>query len=73
MNQFFNSRQQNQQQGFPRGFDLTAALQNFARQIAPTGMSPEQIVRQLIQNEKMSPEQFNQYARIANELTGRRR
>lgn len=73
MNPFFNSHQQNQQQGFGQNFDLNTALQNLARQIAPTGMSPEQIVRQLIQNEKMTPDQFNQYATIANKLTGRNR
>lgn len=69
MNQFFNSRPQNQQQGF----DLNSALQNLAQQIAPTGMTPEQIVRQLLQNDRMKPEQFNQYAQIADRLTGRRR
>lgn len=69
MNQFFNSRPQNQQQGF----DLNSALQNLARQIAPTGMTPEQIVRQKIQNGEMSQEQFNQFAQIADRLTGRRR
>ena len=73
MNPFFNSHQQNQKQGFGQNFDLNTALQNLARQIAPTGMSPEQIVRQLIQNEKMTPDQFNQYATIANKLTGRNR
>lgn len=73
MNPFFNSHRQNQQQGFGPGFDLNSALQNLARQIAPTGMSPEQIVRQLIQNEKMTPDQFNRYAQIANQLTGRNR
>ena len=71
MNPFFNSHRQNQQWGFGQGFDLNSALQNLARQIAPMGMSPEQIVRQLIQNEKMTPDQFNQYAQIANKLTGR--
>lgn len=69
MNQFFNSCPQNQQQGF----DLNSALQNLARQIAPTGMTPEQIVRQLLQNDRMKPEQFNQYAQIADRLTGGRR
>lgn len=73
MNPFFNSHQQNQLQGFGPNFDLNAALQNLARQIAPTGMTPEQIVRQLVQNEKMTPDQFNRYAQIANQLTGRRR
>lgn len=73
MNPFFHLHQQNQQQGFGPGFDLNSALQNIARQIAPTGMSAEQIVRQKIQNREMSQEQFNQYAAIANKLTGRNR
>ena len=73
MNQFFNSRQQNQQQGFGPNFDWNSAIQNMARQIAPTGMTPEQIVRQLLQNDRMKPEQFNQYAQIADRLTGGRR
>lgn len=73
MNPFFNSHQQNQQQGFGPGFDLNSALQNLARQIAPTGMSAEQIVRQKVQNGEMSQEQFNQFAAIANKLTGRNR
>ena len=69
MNPFFNSFQQNQQQ-IP-SFDLNAALRNLANQIAPTGMTPEQIVRQKIQNGEMTQEQFNQFAAIANRLTGR--
>jgi len=73
MNPFFNSHQQNQQQGFGPGFDLNSALQNLARQIAPTGMSAEQIIRQKIQNGEMSQEQFNQFASIADRLTGRKR
>lgn len=73
MNPFFNSHQQNQQQGFGPGFDLNSALQNLARQIAPTGMSAEQIVRQKVQNGEMSQEQFNQFASIADRLTGRKR
>ena len=73
MNPFFNSHQQNQQQGFGWNFDLNAALQNMARQIAPSGMSAEQIVRQKVQNGEMSQEQFNQFASIADRLTGRKR
>lgn len=72
MNPFFNSRQQNQL-GFGQNFDLNAALQNMARQIAPTGLTPEQIVRQKIQNGEMTQEQFNQFASIADRLTGRKR
>ena len=73
MNPFFNSHKQNQKQGFGQNFDLNAALQNMARQIAPTGLSPEQIVRQKIQNGEMTQEQFNQFAKIADRLTGGRR
>lgn len=69
MNPFFNSFQQNQQQ-IPN-FDLNTALRNLANQIAPTGMTPEQIVRQKIQNGEMTQEQFNRLAAIANRLTGR--
>ena len=73
MNPFYNNYRQNQQQGFGQNFDLNTALQNLARQIAPTGMTPEQIVRQKIQNGEMSQEQFNQFASIADRLTGRKR
>jgi len=73
MNQFFNSHTQNQQQGFGPNFDWNSAIQNMARRIAPTGMTPEQIVRQKIQNGEMSQEQFNQFAKIADKLTGRNR
>ena len=72
MNPFFNSHQQNQQQGFGQNFDLNAALQNMARQIAPSGMSAEQIVRQKIQSGEMTQEQFNRFASVADRLTGRR-
>jgi hypothetical protein len=57
----------------PLGFDLNTALQNLAAQIAPTGMTPEQIVRQKIQNREMTQEQFAWCAQIADQLTGRRR
>jgi hypothetical protein len=73
MNPFYNNYRQNQQQGVGQNFDLNAVLQNLARQIAPTGMTPEQIVRQKIQNGEMSQEQFNQFASIADRLTGRKR
>lgn len=72
MNPFFDSYNRNRQQT-STGFDLNSALQNLARQIAPTGMTPEQIVRQKIQNGEMTQEQFNQFASIADRLTGRRR
>ena len=57
----------------PAGFDLNTALQNLAARIIPTGMSPEQIVRQKIQNGEMTQAQFEQYSRIADQWTGRSR
>ena len=76
MNPFFNSHKQKQNSapfGNGQGFDLSSVLQNMARQIAPTGLTPEQIVRQKIQNGEMTQEQFNQFAKIADRLTGGRR
>lgn len=75
MNPFYRSFQKNSQMPNGQGagpFDLNAALQNLARQIMPTGMTPEQIVRQKIQNGEMSMEQFQQYSNIANQLMGRK-
>ena len=84
MNPFYHSFQQNRQpqQGNGYGpapsFDLNTALQNLARQIMPTGMTPEQIVRQKIQNGEMSMQQFQQYSAMADQViqtlygTGRR-
>lgn len=71
MNPFYSSYQKNSQM-LNHGFDLNAALQNLARQIMPTGMTPEQIVRQKIQSREMSMEQFQQYSAIADQLTGRK-
>lgn len=71
MNPFYNSFQKNSQMQ-PTGFNIQSALQNLARQIMPTGMTPEQIVRQKIQNGEMSMEQFQQYSAIANQLMGRK-
>lgn len=72
MNPLFESYK-NSTGPFPPGFNLNAALQNLAAQILPTGMSAEQIVRQKIQNREMTQSQFEQYSRIADQLTGRRR
>lgn len=71
MNPFYSSFQKNSQMQIS-GFNLQSALQNLARQIMPTGMTPEQIVRQKIQNREMSMEQFQQYSAIADHLMGRK-
>lgn len=72
MNPLFESYR-NSMNPFPAGFNLNAALQNLATQIMPTGLTAEQIVRQKIQNREMTQEQFEQYSRIADLLTGHRR
>ena len=72
MNPLFESYR-NSMNVFPAGFNLNAALQNLAAQIMSTGMTAEQIVRQKIQNGEISQSQFEQYSRIADQITGRRR
>ena len=67
MNTLFQSFQNNQ----GGGMNIQSALQNLAKQIAPTGMTPEQIVRQKIQNGEMSMQQFQQLSAIADQITGR--
>lgn len=66
MNPFYNSFQQNQLLPNNLGNNLMGQLQNLARQI-PYGMTPEQIVRQKIQNGEMSMQQFQQYSAIADQ------
>lgn len=66
MNPFYSSFQQNQLMPNNLGNNLMGQLQNLARQI-PYGMTPEQIVRQKIQNGEMSMQQFQQYSAIADQ------
>lgn len=47
------------------------SLMNLAKQVQQMGTTPEVLGRSLIQNRVMSPEQFEQYRRIANQLTGK--
>ena len=67
MNPFYNSFQQNQSMPNNLGNNLIGQLQNLARQIAPMGMTPEQIVRQKIQSGEMSMQQFQNYSAIADQ------
>lgn len=66
-----NFTQQSTQQ-----FDLNSALQNLASRIIPTGMTPEQIVRQKIQNGEITQAQLAQITPVADrlyeQLTGRK-
>ena len=72
MNSPYQSYQKTQEAGGPPA-NLGQILQNFARQFVPAGTDPERMVRQLIQNDQMTQEQFNQFASIADRWTGRRR
>lgn len=68
MNKLYSSYQENNanNQNWFSGF--TNALQNLARQIMPTGMTPEQIVRQKIQNGEMTQTQFSQLGQMASSV-----
>lgn len=71
MNPFYKNYQNNNQPN--QGFNFQMALQNLARQIMPTGMTPEQIVRMKIQNGEMTQAQFQQLSAMADQLMGRNR
>ena len=68
MNPLFQSFQQSQQGS---GNGLQQAIENMAAQVRQMGMTPEQLVRQKIQNGEMTQAQFEQYRQIANRITGR--
>lgn len=72
MNPLFASYQKRNRQNNQQ-FDLQNALQNLAKQIAPTGLSPEQIVRQKIQNKEMTQAQFEQLSRAADAILSQMR
>lgn len=76
MNPFFQSFKN--QQAVPSPMNMPAPPQNLgqllnqvAQCIMPSGMNSEQLVRQLVQNGRMTQDQFNQYAQIADSWTGR--
>lgn len=69
MNPLFQSFQTNSRNTIPQNFQQM--LNSLASQIRQMGMTPEQLVRQKIQNGEMTQAQFEQYSQIANQLTGR--
>lgn len=71
MNPFYKNYQNNSQTN--QGFNFQTALQNLVRQIMPTGMTPEQIVRNKIQSGEMTQAQFQQLSAMADQLMGRNR
>ena len=71
MNPLFQSFQKNVNSGNGGLNSIQSALQNIANQVQQMGMTPEQLVRQKIQNGEMTQAQFEQYRQIANRLTGK--
>lgn len=69
MNPLFQSFQTNSRNTIPQ--NIQQMLNSLASQIRQMGMTPEQLVRQKIQNGEMTQAQFEQYSQIANQLTGR--
>lgn len=72
----FNPFQQQTNQNDPIT-SLFGSMQNFQnqkqaieQQISQAGLSPEQIVRNLISTGQMSQEQFMRYSQIANMISG---
>lgn len=71
MNPFYQSfQQQNQNGGLPRNFQEAAS--SIIAQLNARHMTPEQRVRQMLQNKEMTQEQFEQLSRMADQITGRR-
>ena len=72
MNPLYKSFKERQDANQPPA-NLNEMLQNFASQFVPRGMSAEQMVRQLIRENKMTQDQFAQFSEIADRWTGRKR
>lgn len=70
MNPLFESFQK-QSCGSGQSFNLQQAMLNMAEQVKKLGVTPEQLVRQKIQNGEMTQAQFEQYAQLANRILGR--
>ena len=74
MNPLFESFKRQSGQTEPsRGFNLQSMLQQTMERLVPPGMTPEQVVRQKIQNKEMTQEQFEYYKRMAEQMLGRNR
>ena len=51
---------------------FNSKLSNFGQNCQSQGINPEQRVQELLNSGRMSQEQFNRFAAIANTLTGRK-
>jgi len=47
-------------------------FKDFARQFQQSGQNPQQVVQQLLNQGKMTQDQFNHLRNIANQITGQR-
>lgn len=47
-------------------------FKDFAQQFRQSGQNPQQVVQQLLNQGKMTQDQFNQYRNFANQITGMR-
>lgn len=47
-------------------------FKDFAQQFRQSGQNPQQVVQQLLNQGKMTQDQFNQYRNVANQITGMR-
>lgn len=47
-------------------------FKDFARQFQQSGQNPQQVVQQLLNQGKMTQDQFNHLRTIANQITGQR-
>lgn len=72
MNPLYKSYRDRQEANAPPA-NLNEMLQSFASRFIPQGMSPEQMVRNMVQSGQMTQQQFNQLAAVADQWTGRRR
>ena len=72
MNPLYKSYQETQAAKAPPA-NLNEMLQSFAAKVLPKGVTPEQMVRQMIQSGQMTQQQFNQFAAVADTWTGRKR
>ncbi len=51
---------------------LMQRFKDFAQQFRQSGQNPQQVVQQLLNQGKMTQDQFNQYRNFANQITGMR-
>lgn len=57
---------------FPPIQQFKQQFEAFAQNFKQGGQDPQQLVQQLLNQGKMTQDQFNQYRDIANQLTGKR-